>query len=85
MTSKPLSDMQKLLKIGRDTPRSASMSTDPAAALLRLGNWDEAVIDGVVWTRQDDEFKVSPYGLQGDYDRGCYWVPRKGIREHFRA
>jgi hypothetical protein len=56
-------------------------TTNNAVALLRLRNFDERVIDGAVWTRQDGEFKVSPHGLTGDYDRDCFWVPRKDVAD----
>ena len=51
------------------------------AALLRLGNWDEVVIDGAVWLRMPGEFKVSPWGLQGNYDKDCYWVSEAELTE----
>jgi hypothetical protein len=42
----------------------------------------ERVIRGAVWTKFSDsrEFKVSPHGLQGDYDRDAYWVPYEDLK-----
>ena len=52
-----------------------------AAQLLRLAEGAELVIAGEVWTRFDDEFKVSPHGEAGDYDKDCAWVDMADVRE----
>ena len=50
--------------------------------LNKLADMAEYIIDGNVWTKfsDDKEFKVSPYGLKGDYDKDCYWVSYSEIR-----
>jgi len=52
-----------------------------ATQLLRLAEGEELVVEGEVWTRFDDEFKVSPHGEAGDYDKDCAWVDRADVRE----
>jgi hypothetical protein len=45
---------------------------------------DEALIDGVLWTRfPEGEYKVSPKYSVGDYDTGCYWVDKADLEENF--
>ena len=52
--------------------------------LMRMRDGDEAVFDGVVWTRMDNaddeiEYKVSPKGTENDFDTDCYWVERESV------
>jgi len=46
--------------------------------ILSMKDGDEVVIGSAVYTRLDTfdgrEWKVSPFGLTGDYDKGCYWI-----------
>lgn len=49
-----------------------------------LKDGQEIVISGIVYTRLDDiddskEWKVSPYGLIGDYDKACYWLDSESL------
>lgn len=52
------------------------MNSSDKKKLKKLGDMQECVIAGSIWTyfADDKEFKVSPYGLKGDYDKNCYWV-----------
>lgn len=52
------------------------MTSKDKNKLKSLRDMGEHVINGELWTKfeNDGEFKVSPYGLKGDYDRNCYWV-----------
>ena len=49
--------------------------------LIKLPDMGELVVDGAVWTKfaEDQEFKVSPKGAEGDYDTGCYWVSFEAV------
>jgi len=47
--------------------------------LLSLKIGCEVEIDGVTYARFDydpgeDEWKASPHGSEGDYDKDCYWL-----------
>lgn len=53
---------------------AADLSPADVSKLKKLRNMGEHTIDGEVWTKMDEEFKVSPHGLKGDYDKGCRWV-----------
>lgn len=37
--------------------------------------------DGAVWLRVGGEFKYSPWGSTGDFDRECSWFDREYVRE----
>ena len=59
------------------------MSPENIKALRDLRDTCEHVVDGVVWLKCElfQEFKVSPYGLEGDFDRDAYWVSFEDIYE----
>jgi hypothetical protein len=59
--------------------------TATVAALRQLALFDEIVVGGAVWTRFETDFKVSPHGAAGDYDRGAYWVPACDISAELGA
>ena len=56
--------------------RPMSLTTKEVKRLRRLGNMGETEVGGHLWTKFSDskEFKVSPFGTAGDFDRGAYWV-----------
>jgi hypothetical protein len=60
----------------RGGAQETTMDAKIARKLLALPDFGEMVIDGEVWTRFADfeEFKVSPHGKSGDYDRDAYYV-----------
>jgi hypothetical protein len=68
--------------IGKVVPDSRLAKELHIRALRRLPDMGERVIRGAVWTKFSDsrEFKVSPHGLQGDYDRDAYWVPYEDLK-----
>lgn len=53
-----------------------SLTVKETKRLRRLGDMGETEIAGHLWTKFSDskEFKVSPFGNEGDYDRGAYWI-----------
>lgn len=59
------------------------MTNEDKNKLKRLRDMGEYVIDGKLWTKlnNDQEFKVSPHGLKGDYDKDCYWVDFEELDE----
>lgn len=63
-----------------DLSRHTTAKASNRAALLRLGIWDEMVVDGAVWLRMPGEFKVSPHAPD-DYDKDCYWVSDAELAE----
>lgn len=56
--------------------RPMSLTEKEVKRLRRLGDMGETTIDGHLWTKFSDskEFKVSPFGNEGDFDREAYWV-----------
>ena len=52
------------------------MTNEDKNKLKRLRDMGEYAICGELWTKFESnrEFKVSPHGLKGDYDKDCYWV-----------
>jgi hypothetical protein len=49
--------------------------------LRELAEGKSLIINGTVWTREGNEFKVSPRGLLNDFETGSYRVARKALRE----
>jgi len=62
-------------------PKEVPVNTLDKIAKLKEG--DEVVINGILYTRLDSdeikEWKVSPYGLIGDYDQACYWLDSESL------
>jgi len=53
-------------------------------ALRQLKAWEELEVAGEMWLRlEDDEFKVSPHHLVGNYDLDCYWVAKEELADYF--
>lgn len=74
--------------------RNTGLTAKQVRKLMRLPVNDEAVFDGVVWTRhefynpddrRDDQYKVSPHGLTGDFDKDAHWVYRSEVAEDNKA
>lgn len=53
--------------------------------LRQLGEMGEIVIDGQIWTKMGEEFKVSPRGLSGDFDTNCHWIHQEELDYGFGA
>lgn len=53
--------------------------------LKSLPDMGELVVDGTVWTKfsNSKEFKVSPKGLQDDFDTDCSWVDYSDLSGEF--
>jgi len=56
-------------------------------ALRKLGDMQERTIGSTVWMKFADarQFKVSPHGRSGDYDRESFWVDYDDLEEYFVA
>lgn len=52
------------------------MKAEDINKLRALKDGEEAEIDGAIWLRlaSTNEWKVSPHGKQGDFDRDCSFV-----------
>lgn len=50
------------------------------------GAWVSGPTGQETWIsfRELGQYKVSPYGSEGDYDRDAYYVDREDLSEHFR-
>lgn len=58
------------------------LNTEEMSKITNLRTGKDTVVRGQVWFRIDAfEYKVSPYGLQGDYDKSSYFVSRDEVKE----
>lgn len=85
-------------KATKKSLREASLEKQGAAharALRSLPDMGEYVVRGAwasgptgqeTWIafRELGQYKVSPYGSEGDYDRDAYYVDEEDLGEHFR-
>lgn len=62
------------------TGTNTDLSLSQITILLRLADGEDCVINGEVWARFEDEFKVSPHGEAGDYDTDAEFLPREDVR-----
>jgi hypothetical protein len=57
-----------------------------ASRLMRLKDCAEITVPGLgVIIRMEDEFKVSPHGEHGSYDKDASWVTREEIKDIIRS
>lgn len=56
-------------------------------ALRKLGDMKERVIGNTVWMKCTEfrQFKVSPHGLKGDYEKESFWVDYDDLEDYFTA
>ena len=87
MSTKQLSDLalsliDKTALLGGNAVEVTKMNKS-LRVLSKLQHGEQAVINGFVYTKASgpQEWKVSPYGLINDYERGSYFISSEGLVE----
>ena len=67
--------------LGNDN--GGNMKPENIRKLRALNDCEEVEIDGAIWLRLTDtnEWKVSPHGKQGDFDRDAFFVEDEEIED----
>ena len=63
----------------------STMSQANLATLKALKDSEDVEILGVTYLRLDGDFgpewKASPFGYKGDYDKDCYWLDEEDLAD----
>lgn len=59
--------------------------------LKRAKDGEEFLIESTLWTFMNlpeegcGEFKVSPFGSDGDYDKDCFWLDPEEVQDELKS
>jgi hypothetical protein len=60
---------------------TTTITTEQAKKIMRIRNWSDAIVGGILVARMDGEFKFSPNHATGSLDSGAYFMDREDVKE----